>query len=67
MTILTHIYEDAGMPGIGPATLACNYTAFIISTFVAPALKLPLKTQLLFGGICYTINYSSGILVALTD
>lgn len=67
MTILTHIYEDSGIPGIGPATLACNYTTFIVSTLIAPILKFSLKSQLLFGGICYTINYSSGILAALTD
>jgi hypothetical protein len=67
MTILTHIYEDAGLPGIGPATLACNYIAFILSTLCAPLIKLPLKAQLLFGGICYTINYSSGIFASYTD
>lgn len=67
MTILTHIYEVAGLPGIGPATLACNYTTFIISTFIAPILRFPLKTQLLMGGILYTLNYSTGILVANTD
>jgi hypothetical protein len=65
MTILTHIYEDAGLPGIGPATLACNYTAFILSTLCAPLLKLSLKKQLLLGGVCYTLNYSSGIFASL--
>lgn len=67
MTILTHIYEQAGLPGIGPATLATNYLCFIISLIIAPAFKIPLKLQLLAGGIFYTLNYSSGILVALTD
>ncbi len=67
MTILSHIYEDAGLPGIGPATLATNYTTFIISTFCAPALKLPIKIQFLFGAVFYTINYSSGILVSFVD
>lgn len=67
MTILTHIYEDAGLPGIGPATLACNYIAFIFSTFCAPLITKPLKIQLLLGGICYTFNYSSGFFASLTD
>ena len=67
MTILTHIYQDAGIPGIGPAALACNYTAFIVSTLIAPSVKWPLKRQLLFAGICYTINYSSGIFATLID
>lgn len=67
MTILTHIYEDAGLPGIGPATLACNYTAFIFSILWAPGLRIGLKKQLLLGGICYTFNYSSGFFAAMTD
>lgn len=67
MTILSHIYEDADLPGIGPATLATNYTAFIISTFCAPALKLSIKIQLLLGAIFYTFNYSSGIIVSFVD
>jgi len=67
MTILTHIYEDANLPGIGPATLACNYGAFILSTLIAPSVKLPLKLQLVLAGICYTINYSSGIFALMTD
>lgn len=67
MTILSHIYEDAGLPGIGPATLATNYTTFIISTFCAPALKLPIKVQFLLGAIFYTVNYSSGIIVSFVD
>ena len=40
------------------ATLATNYTTFIISTFCAPALKLPIKIQFLFGAVFYTIDYS---------
>lgn len=67
MTILTHIYEQADLPGIGPATLATNYLTFIISSLIAPASKAPLKLQLLAGGIFYTLNYSSGIFAALTD
>jgi hypothetical protein len=67
MTILTHIYEQADLPGIGPATLASNYAAFILSSIVAPAVRAPLKLQLLAGGLFYTLNYSSGILAALTD
>lgn len=67
MTILTHIYEQADLPGIGPATLAVNYITFILSTIAAPACQAPLKLQLLFGGIFYTINYSSGIFAAMTD
>jgi len=67
MTILTHIYEEAKLPGIGPATLSCNYIAFIISTMVAPAIRLPLKLQLLIGGLAYTLNYSSGIFAAMVD
>lgn len=67
MTILTHIYEQADLPGIGPATLASNYITFIISTIVAPAVRFPLKLQLLFGGVFYTFNYSSGIFAAMTD
>lgn len=67
MTILTHIYEQNGLPGIGPATLAVNYICFIISTIIAPAVKWPLKHQLLLGGIFYTVNYSSGILASLVD
>ena len=49
------------------ATLATNYTTFIVSIFCAPALKLPIKIQFLFGAIFYTINYSSGILVSFVD
>lgn len=67
MTILTHIYEDANLPGIGPATLASNYITFIISTMVAPVVRLPLKLQFLIGGICYTLNYSSGIIATFTN
>jgi hypothetical protein len=67
MTILTHIYEQDHIPGIGPATLAVNYTFFILSTIAAPALRWPLKRQLLLGGVFYTLNYSSGILATLTD
>ena len=67
MTILTHIYEDANIPGIGPATLACNYTCFIISTLITPYTKMSLKKQLILSGICYTLNYSSGIFAAMTD
>ncbi len=67
MTILTHIYEQAGLPGIGPATLASNYIAFIISTILAPACPFTLKTQLLLGGFFYTFNYSSGIFASMTD
>lgn len=67
MTILTHIYEQDGLPGIGPATLAVNYTFFILSTIAAPAVRWPLKRQLLLGGCLYTLNYSSGIVATLTD
>lgn len=67
MTILTHIYEDADLPGIGPATLASNYISFICSTFFAPALKMSLKGQLLLGGVFYTLNYSSGFIASFTD
>jgi hypothetical protein len=67
MTILTHIYEQADLPGIGPATLISNYVFFILSTVAAPAVRWPLKAQLLFGGCLYTFNYSSGVLAAMTD
>ena len=67
MTILTHIYEEANIPGIGPATLACNYGFFILSTLIAPYAKLSLKRQLLFAGMCYTLNYASGIFASLTN
>jgi len=67
MTILTHIYEQDDLPGIGPATLATNYIAFLLSIIAAPALKKSLKLQLLLGGIFYTLNYSSGIFAAMTD
>ena len=67
MTILTHIYEQAGLSGIGPATLASNYIFFILSTIAAPAVRWPLKRQLILGGCLYTLNYSSGILAALFD
>ena len=67
MTILTHIYEEANIPGIGPATLACNYSSFIISTLIAPYAKMSLKKQLILSGLCYTLNYSSGIFAAMTD
>ena len=67
MTILTHIYEQADLPGIGPATLATNYICFMLSTIVAPAVKWPLKLQLLLGGFFYTLNYSSGIFADMTD
>ena len=36
LTILTYIYEQDGLPGIGPATLAVNFACFIVSTIVAP-------------------------------
>jgi len=67
MTILTHIYETAHLSAIGPATLSCNYVAFITSTFVAPAIRLPLKVQLMIGALAYTFNYSSGIYASMTD
>jgi hypothetical protein len=67
MTILTHIYEDSSLPGIGPATLACNYSAFMLSTLCAPVLTIPIKMQLLLGGIFYTINYSTGFFVSFID
>lgn len=43
------------------------YVSFIFSTFCAPLIRKPLKMQLLFGGICYTLNYFSGFLVSFTD
>jgi hypothetical protein len=64
MTILTHIYEQESLNAIGPASLACNYTTFIISTILAPACKLKLKTQIIIAAIAYTLNYSSGILAS---
>ena len=67
MTILTHIYEEDDLPGIGPATLAVNYIAFMISIIAAPAVRKPLKLQILSGGFFYTLNYSSGFFAALTD
>ena len=67
MSILTHIYEQAHLPGIGPATLATNYAAFITSTFIAPTLTISLKKQLLMGAVAYTLNYASGIFVPLVD
>lgn len=39
----------------------------MISLAIAPALHKPLKMQILSGGIFYTLNYSSGIFVTLTD
>lgn len=67
MTILTHIYETAHLSAIGPATLSCNYVAFIISTFVAPILTISLKKQLVIAGVAYTVNYTSGIFVFLVE
>lgn len=67
MTILTHIYRQLNLDNFGPATLASNYTAFIISTFVAPLVTLPIKTQFLIASVCYTINFSSGIFVSMID
>jgi hypothetical protein len=67
MTILTHIYKKLDLNDFGPATLASNYSTFIISTFVAPLVTLPIKVQFLIGSICYTINFSSGIFVSMVD
>lgn len=67
MSILTHIYEQAHLAQIGPATLASNYVAFITSTLLAPTLSISLKKQLLMGGVAYTLNYASGIFVPLVD
>jgi len=47
--------------------LASNYSTFIISTFVAPLVTLPIKTQFIIGSIFYTINFSSGIFVSMVD
>lgn len=67
MTILTHIYTQLGLSSFGPATLATNYTCFIISTFVAPVITWPIKIQFLIASVCYTINFSSGIFVSMID
>ena len=67
MTILTQIYQQANLPGIGPISLSCVYFFFMLSTIIAPAIKLHLKTQFLIAGICYTLSYVSGIFAELTD
>ena len=67
MTILTQIFEEAGIPGIGPASLGCIYVFFIISTVLAPAVKWSLKNQFLLGACFYTVGYLSGIPASLTD
>ena len=67
MTILTHIYKQLNLTDFGPATLASNYTSFIISTLVAPLVTVPIKLQFLIGSVCYTINFSSGIFVSMID
>ena len=67
MTILTQIFEEAGIPGIGPASLGCIYVFFIISTVLAPGVKWSLKNQFLLGACFYTVGYLSGIPASLTD
>jgi len=64
---LTSIYEEEGLPKMGPANLGINYLFFIISTILAPSVKAPLKNQFLFGGLCYSLSYASGILAGFTS
>jgi len=67
LTTLTSIYEEEGLPKMGPANLGINYLFFIISTILAPSVKAPLKNQFLFGGLCYSLSYASGILAGFTS
>ena len=67
MTILTQIYEQADLPGIGPISLSCVYFFFILSTTIAPAAPWTLKSQFILAGFFYTLSYVSGILASFTD
>jgi hypothetical protein len=67
MTIITHIYEEEKLIGIGPIMLATNYMAFTFTFIFAPACPWKYKTQLLVGAIFYTINYSSGLIVPFIE
>ena len=61
--IVTHVYQEQGLTGVGPLNLIVNYLSFLISNTLAVKCKLSFKTQLLIGSLAYSVNMSTGIFV----
>lgn len=61
--IVTHVYEEQGLSGVGPLNLIVNYLSFLISNTLAVKCKISFKAQMFIGSLAYTVNLSSGIFV----
>ncbi len=67
LTILTFIYEQAGITAIGPANISVSYLAFILSTIYAPSCTWKIKTQIMVATLAYTLNFATGLFVPLVS
>jgi hypothetical protein len=61
--IVTHVYQEQGLSGVGPLNLIVNYLSFLISNTLAVKCKLSFKIQMLIGSLAYSVNMSTGIFV----
>lgn len=63
--IVAFMFEQLKMPDVGPASLAVLYLSFAVSLILAPAIRLPIKTQFLIAGATFPLNYILGLIASL--
>jgi hypothetical protein len=65
--IVAYMFEELKMPDVGPTSLAVLFISFAVSLVLAPAIKLPIKTQFLIAAAAFPINYLLGLYASLCE
>jgi hypothetical protein len=67
--IVTQLYEQLDIPYLGTLSLFSIYASFMVSGLFSPFIgrKLNYKTMLLISSVCYTLNFSSGLILEIFE